>query len=70
MHYQVRHALAPEELRCNVCEQALSPDAVAIHSASDTHKNRKAQLERDLGRISAEKYENDTSVILTWKESA
>jgi hypothetical protein len=58
-----------EELRCNICGLALISSDAKVHASSPSHISLKQKLEHDLEAVRVEKYANDSSVILQWKNS-
>lgn len=64
------HAMADEQLKCNICGVTVSASQSKQHALSSSHDSRRSELEQKLEAIRKESYkDDDSSVIFQWKSS-
>jgi hypothetical protein len=61
--------MADEQLRCNICEVAVSASQAMEHASTSSHESRRSELEEELKAVRKESYKNDRSVIVQWESS-
>jgi len=61
--------MADEQLRCNICEVAVSSSQAKQHAATSSHESRMSELEQELKAKRKEDYKNDSSVVVQWENS-
>ena len=61
--------MAEEQLRCNVCDVAVSASQAMQHTLTSSHESRRAELEQELKAVRKESYMNDSSIIVKWENS-
>lgn len=61
--------MADEQLRCNICEVAVSSSQAKQHASTSSHESRMSELEQELKAKRKEDYKNDSSVVVQWENS-
>jgi hypothetical protein len=62
--------LAEEQLKCNICGGiTVSVSQAKQHASTSAHATNKSKLEQELNAVRIEKYQNDTSVVMSWERS-
>ena len=62
--------VAEEQLKCNICSGiTVSVSQAKQHASTSAHGTNKSKLEQELSAVRIEKYENDTSVVMSWERS-
>lgn len=61
--------MADEQLRCNICEVAVSSSQAKQHVSTSSHESRRSELEQELKAVRKENYKNDSSVVVQWENS-
>ena len=60
-----------EKVKCNICGGILvNSDQAEQHASTSSHELNRSRLEQDLGAVSMENYNDDVSVILSWKKAS
>ena len=60
-----------EQLKCNICGGIMvSVSQAKQHASTSSHELNKSKLERELNAVRNEDYQNDNSVIVSWKKSS
>jgi hypothetical protein len=59
-----------EQLKCNICGGVMvSASQAKQHASTSSHQLNKSKLEQELTAVKMEKYQNDSSVIMSWNRS-
>jgi hypothetical protein len=59
-----------EEVKCNICGGLpVKASKAKQHSSTSFHELNRSRLERDLEAVRIESYQNDISVIMSWKKT-
>ncbi|MDQ3807602.1 MAG: hypothetical protein M3298_05480 [Thermoproteota archaeon] len=62
--------VAEEQLKCNICGGiTVSVSQAKQHASTSAHGTNKSKLEQELNTVRIEKYQNDTSVVMSWERS-
>ncbi|HWS19873.1 MAG TPA: hypothetical protein VN239_04235 [Nitrososphaera sp.] len=62
--------VAEEQLKCNICGGiTVSASQAKQHESTSAHEKNKSKLEQELSAVRMEKYQNDTSVVMSWERS-
>jgi len=61
--------MVEEQLRCNICDVAVSASQAKLHTSTSSHESRRAELEQELKAVRKESYMNDSSIIVKWENS-
>jgi hypothetical protein len=59
-----------EQLTCNICGITVNASQAKQHSSTSSHKLHKSTLEQELNAVRKENYQNDSSVVVSWKRSS
>jgi hypothetical protein len=60
-----------EEVKCNICGGiSLNASQAKQHTSTSSHELNRSRLERDLEVVRKEYYQNDISVIMSWKKTS
>ncbi len=63
--------VAEEQLKCNICGGiTLSASQAEQHASTSSHELNKSKLEQELNTVKMENYQNDNSVVLSWKRNS
>jgi hypothetical protein len=63
--------VAEEQLKCNICGGiTLSAIQAEKHASTSSHELNKSKLEQELNTVKMENYQNDNSVVLSWKRNS
>jgi hypothetical protein len=63
--------VAEEQLKCNICGGIMvSVSQAKQHASTSSHELNKSKLERELNTVRTQNYQNDSSVIASWKKSS
>jgi hypothetical protein len=63
--------VAEEQVKCNICGGiSVSESQVKQHASTPSHELNKSKLEQKLNAVRIENYQNDSSVIMSWKKSS
>ena len=63
--------VAEEQLKCNICGGIIvSVSQAKQHASTSSHELNKSKLERELNTVRIQNYQNDSSVIVSWKKSS
>jgi hypothetical protein len=59
-----------EEVKCNICGGfPVNASQAKQHASTSSHELNRSRLERDLEAVRIEYYQNDISVIMSWKKT-
>ncbi|HEX2106124.1 MAG TPA: hypothetical protein VHF28_00185 [Nitrososphaera sp.] len=60
-----------EKVKCNICGGILL-DAIQTkqHTSTSSHELNRSRLEQDLEAVRTKSYQNDISVIMSWKKTS
>jgi hypothetical protein len=59
-----------EEVKCNICGGIpVKASQAKQHTSTSFHELNRSRLERDLEAVRIEYYQNDISVIMSWKKT-
>ncbi len=63
--------VAEEKVKCNICGGILF-DAIQIkqHTSTSSHEYNRSKLEQDLEAVRTKSYQNNISVIMSWKKTS
>ncbi|HEY9405958.1 MAG TPA: hypothetical protein VIP53_00745 [Nitrososphaera sp.] len=60
-----------EEVKCNICGGiSVNASQAKQHTSTSSHELNRSRLERDLEGVRIEYYQNDISVIMSWKKTS
>lgn len=60
-----------EKVRCNICGNILINTSQAKeHASTSSHELNRSRLEQDLETVRTKNYQNDISVIMSWKKTS
>lgn len=60
-----------EEVKCNICAGiSVNASQAKQHTSTSSHELNRSRLERDLEGVRIEYYQNDISVIMSWKKTS
>jgi hypothetical protein len=63
--------VAEEQLKCNICGGIIvSASQAEQHASTSSHEFNKSKLEQELNTVKMENYQNDNSVVLSWKRNS
>jgi hypothetical protein len=63
--------VADEKLKCNICGGiTVSVSQAKQHASTSSHELNKSKLEQELNAVRIGNYQNDSSVITSWKKSS
>ncbi|MFL6483365.1 MAG: hypothetical protein ACJ70Z_01415 [Nitrososphaera sp.] len=63
--------ISEEEVKCNICGGLrLNGSQAKQHASTSSHELNKSKLKRRLDLVRTKNYQNDISVIMSWKEEA
>ena len=63
--------VAEEQLKCNICGGIMvSVSQAKQHASTPSHELNKSKLERELNTVRIQNYQNDSSVIVSWRKSS
>ncbi|MDP8888761.1 MAG: hypothetical protein M3M89_03955 [Thermoproteota archaeon] len=58
------------QLKCNICGGiTVSVSQAKQHASASSHELNKSKLEQELHAVRIENYQNDSSVIVSWKKT-
>jgi hypothetical protein len=60
-----------EKVKCNICDGILvNASQVKQHASTSSHELNRSRLEQDLEAVRIENYQDDISVIMSWKKTS
>ena len=63
--------MAEEQLKCNICGGIMvSVSQAKQHASTSSHELNNSKLERELNTVRIQNYQNDSSVIVSWRKSS
>jgi hypothetical protein len=58
-----------EKVKCNICDGILvNASQAKQHASTSSHELNRSRLEQDLEAVRIENYQDDISVIMSWKK--
>jgi hypothetical protein len=63
--------VAEEQVKCNICSgTVVNTSQAKQHASTPSHEFNKSKLEQELSAVRIKNYQNDISVITSWKEAS
>jgi hypothetical protein len=60
-----------EQVKCNICGGiTVRVSQARQHASTSSHELNKSKLEQKLNAVRIENYQNDNSVIISWKKTS
>jgi hypothetical protein len=59
-----------QRLTCIICGITVNASQAKQHASTSSHKLRKSTLEQELNAVRKVNYQNDSSVVVSWKRSS